>query len=66
MATIGFEPSLFGTASNNGQMIAEVSPKHETAEIFRQLAQVLTGRAEPKAQKGGLLTSILTKLHKKS
>lgn len=66
IATIGFEPSLFGTASNNGQMIAEVSPKHETAEIFRQLAQVLTGRAEPKAQKEGLLTSILTKLHKKS
>ena len=65
IAVIGFEPQLFGTAANNGQMIAEVSAKHETAETFRQLAQVLTGRTEAKKQKGGsALASLLSKLRK--
>ena len=65
VAVIGFEPQLFGTAANNGQMIAEVSAKHETAETFRQLAQVLTGRTEAKKQKGGsALASLLSKLRK--
>ena len=54
---IPFEPQLFGTAANNGQMIAEVSAGHKTAEMFRQLAQVLTGRAEGKASRGGLLVA---------
>ena len=49
LAIIPFEPQLFGTAANNGQMIAEVSAGHKTAEMFRQLAQVLTGRAEVEA-----------------
>ena len=56
---------LFGTAANNGQMIAEVSASHRTAETFRQLAQLLTGRAEVKKAKGGLLTPLLGKLMKK-
>ncbi|MGC1695719.1 MAG: CtpF protein, partial [Pseudolabrys sp.] len=42
LAVIPFEPQLFGTAANNGQMIAEVSKGHKSAEMFRQLAQVLT------------------------
>ena len=33
VAIIPFEPQMFGTAANNGQMIAEVSPSHRTAEI---------------------------------
>ncbi len=45
---IPFEPQIFGTAANNGQMIAEVSASHKSADMFRQLAQVLTGRAEAK------------------
>ena len=48
LAVIPFEPQMFGTAANNGQMIAEVSKGHKTAEMFRQLAQMLTGRAEAK------------------
>ncbi len=44
MAIIPFEPQLFGTAANNGQMIGEMSRSHRTAEMFRQLAQLLTGR----------------------
>src|SRR5215211_4747594 len=48
MAVIPFEPQLFGTAANNGQMIAEMAAGHRAAETFRQLAQALTGRAEVK------------------
>ena len=62
VAVIPFEPQVFGTAANNGQMIAEVSANHRTAEIFRQLAQLLTGRAEAKKAKRGLLTPLLQKL----
>jgi pilus assembly protein CpaE len=57
---------LFGTAANNGQMIAEVSAKHPTTEIFSQLAQTLTGRAEVKKQKLGILKPLLKKLRKQS
>ncbi len=62
MAIIPFEPQLFGAAANNGQMIAEISASHRTAEIFRQLAQHLTGRAEPKKQRSGLLSPLFDKL----
>jgi len=66
LAVIPFEPQIFGTAANNGQMIAEVSANHKTAEMFRQLAQILTGRAEAKRARGGLLTPLLAKLMKRS
>jgi pilus assembly protein CpaE len=65
LVVIPFEPQLFGTAANNGQMIAEVSANHKSAEMFRQLAQVLTGRAEAKRARGGLLTPLLAKLMKR-
>jgi pilus assembly protein CpaE len=61
-AVIAFEPQLFGTAANNGQMIAEVAAGHKTAETFRQLAQVLTGRAQAKRPRGNLLTPLIDKL----
>ncbi len=62
LAVIPFDPQIFGTAANNGQMIAEVSANHKTADMFRQLAQVLTGRAEAKRARGGLLSPLLAKL----
>jgi pilus assembly protein CpaE len=61
-AVIGFDPQLFGTAANNGQMIAEVSARHRTAETFQQLAQLLAARGEPKRAKAGLLTPLIEKL----
>jgi pilus assembly protein CpaE len=61
-AVIGFEPQLFGTAANNGQMIAEVAAGHKTAETFRQLAQLLAGRAQSKRPKANLLAPLLEKL----
>jgi len=43
-------------------MIAEISAGHRTAEMFRQLAQHLTGRSEPKKQRSGLLSPFFDKL----
>jgi pilus assembly protein CpaE len=65
VAVIPFDPQVFGTAANNGQMIAEVSSSHRTAESFRQLAMLLTGRTEAKKARSGLLTPLLQKLRKK-
>jgi pilus assembly protein CpaE len=62
VAIIPFEPQLFGAAANNGQMIAEISAGHRTAEMFLQMAQQLTGRAEPKKQRSSLLPPLLEKL----
>jgi pilus assembly protein CpaE len=62
VAVIPFEPSLFGAAANNGQMIAEISASHRTAEMFRSLGQLLTGRTEPKKQRAGLLSPLIEKL----
>jgi pilus assembly protein CpaE len=65
IATIGFDPQLFGTASNNGQMIAEVSAKHKAAETALMIAKALTGRAEVKKQKRDLLSPLLARLRGK-
>jgi pilus assembly protein CpaE len=64
-AIIPFEPQVFGTAANNGQMIAELSSSHKVAEIFRQLAHDLTGRLESKKTRSSLLSPILSKLLKR-
>jgi pilus assembly protein CpaE len=66
VAIIPFEPQVFGTAANNGQMIAELSSSHRTAETFRQLAQMLTGRSETKKAKSSLLSPFIEKLMKRS
>jgi len=65
LAAIPFDAHLFGTAANNGQMIAEVSAKHKTAEIFLAAAKALTGRAEVKQPKRDLLSPLLAKLRAK-
>jgi pilus assembly protein CpaE len=62
IAIIPFEPPVFGTASNNGQMIAEVAAGHRTAEMFRLIAQTLTGRAATKKARGGLFGPLIGKL----
>jgi pilus assembly protein CpaE len=66
IATIPFDPQMFGTAANNGQMIAEISATHRTAETFRHLAQVLTGRTEVKKSRSSLLTPLLEKMRKRA
>jgi pilus assembly protein CpaE len=61
-AIIPFDPQVFGTAANNGQMVAEVSSGHRAAEAFGQLAEMLTGRSEARKPKGGLFAPLLGKL----
>jgi pilus assembly protein CpaE len=65
VASIPFEPQIFGAAANNGQMIAEMSANHRTAETLRHLAQKLAGRGEPKKQQSGFLSPLIEKLMKK-
>src|ERR1700683_310405 len=65
IATIPFEPQLFGAAANNGQMIAEISANHRTAATFRSMAQKLAGRAEAPKQRSSFLSPLLEKLMKK-
>jgi pilus assembly protein CpaE len=64
IATIPFEPAVFGAASNNGQMIAEVSSRHKSAELFRQMAQHLSGKTEVRRSKA-MLSPLLRKLLKR-
>jgi pilus assembly protein CpaE len=62
IATIPFDSRMFGTAANNGQMIAELSAHHRTARTFLQIAQRMTGHADISKQRGSLLAPILNKL----
>ena len=64
-AIIPFEPAVFGTAANNGQMIAEVAAGHKTAEVFRQLAQLTTGRVETRRTRTSVLAPLLDKLKRR-
>ena len=52
VALIPFDPLLFGTASNNGQMIAEASAKTTVSDVFAEVSQVITGRKELKRSRG--------------
>ena len=62
IASIPFDSRLFGTAANNGQMIAEISASHRTTKTFLQIAQRLTGRGETKNPRRSFLSPIMRKL----
>lgn len=61
-AQIPFDAHLFGTASNNGQMIAETDPKSAIGETYRVIAQVVTGRHEIKKVRRSPFAPLLAKL----
>src|SRR5437762_14035063 len=65
IASIPFDPQMFGAAANNGQMISEISANHRTTEMFLQIAQRLTGRGETKKPKGSFLSPLIEKLRGK-
>lgn len=46
-------PALFGTASNNGQMVGQVNSKHRAAEGMRDLAILVSVRQPQKELKKG-------------
>ncbi len=62
IASIPFDPRMFGTAANNGQMIAEISARHRASKMFVQIAQQLTGHGETKKPRSSFLAPILRKL----
>jgi len=61
IATIPFDSRMFGTAANNGQMIAEISARHRTARTFLQIAQRLAGRPDTRKPRT-FLSPIIEKL----
>jgi pilus assembly protein CpaE len=65
IVSIPFEPQLFGSAANNGQMIAEIAANHRITELFLQVAQRMTGRGETKKPRNSLLSPFLEKLRAK-
>jgi pilus assembly protein CpaE len=58
LAVIPFDSRLFGTAANNGQMIAELSANHRTSKMFLEMARQLTGLGEEKKPGSSLLAPI--------
>lgn len=65
LSSIPFDAQLFGTAANNGQMIAEVQSGGKVAEAFVQIATVLTGRGEQKRNKRSLLEPLVARLRRR-
>ena len=65
LAVIPFDSQLFGTAANNGQMIAEADPKSPIADSFDLIARTVTGRAEPRLQARGAIAQLLARLRGK-
>jgi pilus assembly protein CpaE len=62
IAAIPFDSRMFGTAANNGQMIAEIAANHRISKTFLQIAQRLTGRGDTKKPRRSLLSPIIKKL----
>src|ERR1700760_2774672 len=58
LAVIPFDSRLFGTAANNGQMIAALSANHRTTRMFLEIARKLTGHGEERKPGGSLLAPI--------
>ncbi|CAM5220278.1 Pilus assembly protein CpaE OS=Bosea thiooxidans OX=53254 GN=SAMN05660750_02682 PE=4 SV=1 [Bosea thiooxidans] len=65
LCAIPFDAQLFGTAANNGQMIAEVQAGGKASEAFTQIASALTGRGEAKRSRRSLLEPIVAKLKRR-
>lgn len=68
LLVLPFDPQLFGTAANNGQMIGQLNPQSRAAQGFMHIARVLTGResvVETKKPKRESLLKMLSSLNRK-
>jgi pilus assembly protein CpaE len=64
IAAIAFNSALFGTAANKGQMVASVSARSPACDAFAEIARVISGRSDAKAQRRGALAArLLNMLH---
>jgi pilus assembly protein CpaE len=66
IAALGFDPNLFGTAANNGQMLVEVQAKAKQVMLLSEITRRIMGRTEMKASKKSFLDPILSKLRGKA
>jgi pilus assembly protein CpaE len=58
-AIVNFDAKMFGTAANNGQMIAELEDGAKVATIYSDLARLVTGRSAIKRERKSLLSPLL-------
>jgi pilus assembly protein CpaE len=65
-AVIPFEAKLFGSAANNGQMLAEVEPGSKIVECFDALGRELMGRTGLRKAKAGLLAPLFERFSRKA
>lgn len=63
LGQVAFDAQTFGTAANNGQMIAEVAANNRANEMFRLIGMHVTGRNTPErvSGKSGLKLPFLKK-----
>jgi pilus assembly protein CpaE len=47
LGQVAFDPQTFGTAANNGQMLAEVAANNRANDAFKLIAMHVTGRNTP-------------------
>jgi pilus assembly protein CpaE len=64
-AVIPHDAKLFGSAANNGQMLAEIEPKGRCSEIIADLTNSIAGRGEIRKAKRGLFDPFLSKFNAK-
>jgi pilus assembly protein CpaE len=62
---IPFEPKLFGTAANNGQMLAEVEAGSKVVESIDDAGRTLMGRVATRRPKKTLLAPLLERFGRK-
>lgn len=65
IAVIPFEPKLFGTAANNGQMLAEVEGGSKVVELVDDVGRALMGRTAARRNKKTLLSPLLERFSRK-
>jgi pilus assembly protein CpaE len=58
IASLPFDPGLFGMAANNGQMVGEMQPTNKVALELDAIAASLTGRRAPEVKKSALSVKI--------
>lgn len=66
LAVIPFEPKLFGTAANNGQMIAEIEPNSKISDLLDEIGRAVLGKAEIRKTKRALLDPLMSRLRLKA
>ncbi len=65
VAVFPHDAKLFGSAANNGQMIAEIEPKGRCAELFADLANTVAGRTEARKAKRSLFDPLMSRFNLK-